>query len=107
MRSRSCSRSCHSVSVRTVGDLEKLLVSGLTAERRPLYSGAVALIQREGRVEQFAAAGRTAHYADLDGTPVAPEESAAVDAGTLFDLASITKLFVTVALLSVVEEGAL
>jgi CubicO group peptidase (beta-lactamase class C family) len=90
-----------------VTELEELLVSGLTAAHRPSYSGAVALIQRNGRVEQFATAGHTARYADSNGTLVAPEDSREVDADTLFDLASITKLFVTTALLSLVEEGLL
>jgi CubicO group peptidase (beta-lactamase class C family) len=88
-------------------DLEELLVSGVTAVPRPLYSGAVALIQHDGEVDRFAVAGRTARYADLNGTLVAPEDSREVDAGTLFDLASITKLFVTTTLLSLVEEGLL
>jgi CubicO group peptidase (beta-lactamase class C family) len=90
-----------------VTELEDLLVSGLTAAPRPAYSGAVAVIQRDGRMQQLAVAGRTARYADLDGTPVAPEHAQEVDADTLFDLASITKLFVTTALLSLVEEGLL
>jgi CubicO group peptidase (beta-lactamase class C family) len=90
-----------------VSGLEELLIEGLTATPRPRYSGAVALIQRRGRVEQVAAVGHTARYADLDGTLVPPDEARQVDVDTLFDLASITELFVTTALLSLVEDGLL
>jgi CubicO group peptidase (beta-lactamase class C family) len=90
-----------------VSELDDLLVSGLPTAQTPLYSGAVAIIRREGQVEQYAAVGHTARYADLNGTLVAPDESRQVDADTLFDLASITKLFVTTALLSLVEERLL
>ena len=85
-------------------ELEKLLARGLAATPQPLYSGAVAVIQRGGRIEQFATTGHLARYADDAGTPV---DSPAVDETTLFDLASITKLFVTTVLLTLVEEATL
>jgi CubicO group peptidase (beta-lactamase class C family) len=83
----------------SVMELDELLVSGA-----PLYSGAVALIQRGGRIERFATTGHLARYADDAGTAC---ESPLVVETTIFDLASITKLFVTTTLLSLVEEGAL
>jgi CubicO group peptidase (beta-lactamase class C family) len=87
-----------------VTEVEKLLVKGVGATPRPLYSGAVAVIQRGGRIEQFATTGHLARYADDRGTPLPAEP--VVDT-TIFDLASITKLFVTTALLTLVEEGTL
>jgi CubicO group peptidase (beta-lactamase class C family) len=90
-----------------VTELEKLLVRGLRATPRPLYSGAIAVIQRAGRVEQFATTGHLARYADDLGTVVADDLSRPVSSSTIFDLASITKLFVTTALLCLVEEGRL
>ena len=85
-------------------ELEKLLVNGVRATPRPLYSGAVAIIQRAGRIEQFATTGHLARYADDRGTPL---PAAPVVDTTIFDLASITKLFVTTALLTLVEDGTL
>jgi CubicO group peptidase (beta-lactamase class C family) len=90
-----------------VTKLEELLVMGVTATPRPLYSGAVGLIQRGGQVEQFATVGHTARYADLTGTLVSPELQRPITADTLFDLASITKLFVSTVLLSLVEQNVL
>jgi CubicO group peptidase (beta-lactamase class C family) len=72
-----------------------------------LYSGAVGLIQRGGQVEQFATVGHTARYADTSGTPVSPELRRPIAADTAFDLASITKVFVSTVLLSLVERNVL
>jgi CubicO group peptidase (beta-lactamase class C family) len=72
-----------------------------------LYSGAVGVIQFQGQVEQFATVGHTASYADTSGTPVSPELSRPVTHETIFDLASITKLFVTTTVLTLVEQGLL
>jgi CubicO group peptidase (beta-lactamase class C family) len=90
-----------------VTELQELLARGVVAQPRPFYSGAVGLIQRGGQTEQFATVGHTARYADLDGTPVSSEFSVPVAADTLFDLASITKLFVSTVLLTLVEQDAL
>jgi CubicO group peptidase (beta-lactamase class C family) len=87
--------------------LQELLVSGVAKHPGPLYSGAVAVIQHRGQVEQFATAGHTAAYADTSGTPVSAELLGQVTGNTLFDLASITKLFVTTTVLSLVEQDIL
>jgi CubicO group peptidase (beta-lactamase class C family) len=90
-----------------VTELEKLLARGSAVpqgDQTPLYSGAVALIRREGRIEQFATTGYLARYADDRGTVVSAPR---IVETTLFDLASITKLFVTTVLLTLVEEGTL
>lgn len=88
-------------------ELERLLANGVTATPRPLYSGAVAVIRRGAAAQQWAAVGHTAQYADLAGTPASAELRQPVTASTVFDLASITKLFVTTAVLSLVDEGLL
>jgi CubicO group peptidase (beta-lactamase class C family) len=87
--------------------LEELLVKGATEAPRPLYSGAVGVIQYRGQVEQFATAGHTALYADTSRTPVSPELFRPVTGATIFDLASITKVFVTTTVLTLVEQGLL
>jgi CubicO group peptidase (beta-lactamase class C family) len=90
-----------------VDPLAELLVSGLVAVPRPWYSGAVGLIQHDGRVEASAAVGVTARDADLAGTPVPADLRQPVTGETVFDLASVTKLFVTTTVLSLVDEGRL
>ncbi|MEZ0076039.1 serine hydrolase domain-containing protein [Planotetraspora sp. GP83] len=68
-------------------------------------SAAVAVIAVDGRPVATAAAGETARFADAseallpDRPPVTPD--------SVFDLASITKLFTTVVLLSLAEDGRL
>jgi CubicO group peptidase (beta-lactamase class C family) len=90
-----------------VTELADLLAEGLSATPRPLYSGAVALVRRGGATERRAALGHTARYADLDCTPAPAHLRQPVTDVTLFDLASITKLFVTTTLLTLIEEGRL
>jgi CubicO group peptidase (beta-lactamase class C family) len=91
----------------SAGRLEELLLRGVKDDPRPVYSGAVAIIYRGGQIERVATSGRLARFADIHQTPVAPDLARVVDTDTIFDLASITKLFVTVTLLSLVEEGTL
>jgi CubicO group peptidase (beta-lactamase class C family) len=90
-----------------VAELEDLLARGLTATPRPLYSGAVALVQREGRIEQYATVGHVARYSDDLGTLATGDLCRPVDPATIFDFASVTKLFVTTALLTLVEQRRL
>jgi CubicO group peptidase (beta-lactamase class C family) len=106
LRSDLRDRNCHGCYGAVVTELERLLVRGVTATPRPWYSGAVALIRRDA-TERCAAVGYTARYADLAGTPAPAELRQPVTGSTVFDLASITKLFVTTAVLSLVEEGLL
>jgi CubicO group peptidase (beta-lactamase class C family) len=100
-------RSCHDCYRALVAELEQLLVEGATTTPRPLYSAAVSVIRRGGVTERYAAVGHTARYADLAGTPTPAELRRPVTRSTVFDLASITKLFVTTAVLSLVEDGLL
>ncbi|WP_141715106.1 serine hydrolase domain-containing protein [Micromonospora rhizosphaerae] len=87
--------------------LRAMLVSGLEGGHRPHYSAAVALIQRNGHPADLVTVGNLARYADADGTPIAPEKLQPAVESTIFDLASVTKLFTTTVLLTLVEEGRL
>jgi CubicO group peptidase (beta-lactamase class C family) len=90
-----------------VNRLEELLVSGATARPKPWYSAAVAVVQRSGEIEQIATTGQNAWYADDVGTAAPAELTGSVTENTVFDLASLTKVFVTTTLLTLVEEGSL
>ncbi|MFI7639836.1 serine hydrolase domain-containing protein [Nonomuraea sp. NPDC049400] len=68
-------------------------------------SAAVALIAVDGRVAAAAATGELVRYADAEGS-LAPERPPA-GRDSIFDLASISKLFTTTVLLSLAEEGRL
>ncbi|MGW0199509.1 serine hydrolase domain-containing protein [Nonomuraea sp. NPDC003201] len=66
---------------------------------------AVALIAVDGCVAAAAATGELVRYADAEGTLAAERPPAGRD--SIFDLASISKLFTTAVLLSLAEEGAI
>ncbi|MEW9552738.1 serine hydrolase domain-containing protein [Nonomuraea sp. NPDC050783] len=66
---------------------------------------AVAMIAVDGDVAATAAAGELVRYADAGGALAAARPPARHD--SIFDLASVSKLFTTVVLLSLAEEGRL
>ncbi|MEV4354869.1 serine hydrolase domain-containing protein [Nonomuraea sp. NPDC049625] len=68
-------------------------------------AAAVALIAVDGSVAAAAATGELVRYADAEGTLAAERPPAGRD--SIFDLASISKLFTTAVLLSLAEEGAI
>ncbi|TDD13866.1 serine hydrolase domain-containing protein [Nonomuraea diastatica] len=81
--------------------LDTILADGVPR----VCSAAVALIAVNGSVAAASAAGELVRYADADGTPAGERPPARRD--SIFDLASISKLFTTVVLLSLAEEGRL
>lgn len=91
--------------VTSVSRLTTSLLSGLETGHRPLYSAAVALISRGGRTADLVTVGHLSRYADADGVLVAPETLQPALESTIFDLASVTKLFTTAVLLTLVDEG--
>jgi CubicO group peptidase (beta-lactamase class C family) len=94
-------------TVTAVGELDRLLRDGVHATPRPLYSAAVALISVAGHPVAVATAGELVRYADADGTPAPPADRRPATESTIFDLASITKLFTSTVLLTLVEDGVL
>ncbi|MFL6074733.1 MAG: serine hydrolase domain-containing protein [Mycobacteriales bacterium] len=91
--------------MRTVRDV---LVAGLpTDSGHGVYPGAVALVARDGVADPTVAVGEAVRYADGQGTPLPPAERVPARPDTVYDLASLTKVFVTVVALTLVEERAL
>ncbi len=84
-----------------------MLVSGLTGRPHPVYPGAVALVVRDGVADPAEAVGHALRYADASGTELPAPDQVPMTSDTLFDLASVTKLFTTTVLLTLVDEGAL
>lgn len=87
--------------------LQAALESGLTGRPHPLYAGAVARVLRNGAVVDDAVAGHALRYADATGAELPDADRVPVTRDTIFDLASLTKLFTTVVALQLVDEGAL
>jgi CubicO group peptidase (beta-lactamase class C family) len=86
--------------------LRELLLPGLTSTPHPLYAGAVAVILREGEVVDQAVVGDAVRYgARADELPA--DEREPMRADTVFDVASITKLFTATVAMALVDRGAL
>ena len=74
---------------------------------RPLYAGGVVLAGHDGYVVQRAAAGYALRYADGDGTELPRDQWVPARTDTIFDLASVSKLFTAIALVQQVEAGTI
>ncbi|MGC7099291.1 serine hydrolase [Amycolatopsis lurida] len=71
----------------------------------PLFAGAVGLQIHDGMVVNTHTAGSALRYADGAGTELPPEQQVPMRMDTIFDLASISKLFTSLAVMQVVETG--
>ncbi|WP_436493308.1 serine hydrolase domain-containing protein [Actinokineospora sp. HUAS TT18] len=72
---------------------------------RPLFSGAVTLAVHHGVVVSRTAAGKAVRYSDGTGTELPADEQVPVRPDTIFDVASVSKLFTSIAVLCLVEDG--
>lgn len=75
-----------------------------TGEDLPLYAGAVLLYVHEGRIVLHEAGGSALRYADAE-RELDPSEQIAMDEDTIFDMASISKLFTSIVVMQQVEKG--
>lgn len=91
-------------SLRT--DIDTLLKQGLISEPHPTFAGAVVGIDH-GREQILTSAGHARRYADLAGSPLPSDEQVPVTEETLFDLASLTKLFTASVITTLSERGLL
>ncbi len=73
----------------------------------PLYSAVVASITVAGRTTDSAAVGCLASFVDAAGTLVPAELREPATYSTVFDLASVTKVFTATVLMTLVEDGKL
>ncbi|PSK97535.1 CubicO group peptidase (beta-lactamase class C family) [Haloactinopolyspora alba] len=74
-------------------------------EEHPLYASSVVLAAHAGAVVAEDAAGWSLRYADGEGTPLPADERIRASTDTIYDLASVSKLFTTIVVLQQVEAG--
>ncbi|MFI9151663.1 serine hydrolase [Streptomyces sp. NPDC053367] len=80
--------------------------------RRPWYAGAVLLAGRGGTVALHQPIGKAVRYADYDattdtGVEFPPERQIDMAEDTVFDLASVSKLFTSILAVQQIERGTL
>lgn len=75
------------------------------ADRRAMYSSAVGVMGHRGRVISQHVVGQARQYADGQGTLLHEEERIDARLDTIYDLASVTKLFTSILVMQLVEQG--
>lgn len=77
------------------------------ADGFPMYPGAVLCCGHHGRLVFTEATGSALLYADGDGTVLPAEQQIAAETDTIYDLASISKLFTSIVIMQLVQAGKL
>lgn len=86
--------------------VEPALRAGLEPQPTPVYPGAVALVVGDGVIAERSSVGHALRWSDPD-TQLPEDEWLPVRDDTIFDLASLSKLFTAVAVMQLVEDGTL
>src|SRR5262245_18157747 len=71
----------------------------------PLYSGAVSVLAHDGVVVNRHNVGYAVRYADGAGTELPEDQKVPMRPDTIFDMASVSKLLTSVAVMQLVESG--
>jgi CubicO group peptidase (beta-lactamase class C family) len=71
----------------------------------PLYSGAVSLLAHDGVVVSRHSVGYAVQYADGAGTKLPEDQRVPMRTDTIFDMASVSKLFTSIVVMQLVEAG--
>jgi CubicO group peptidase (beta-lactamase class C family) len=79
--------------------------TALPGAAHPLYPGAVVLAARGGTIVQHSASGYALRYADDTPTELPQDQWIPMRKDTIFDMASMSKLFTTIVALQEVERG--
>lgn len=86
---------------------ESGLAPGTGTDGHPLYPGEVVLAARNGVIVEHSAAGYNLRYADQQGTELPRDQWIAATKDTIYDLASLSKLFTTLVAVQLLESGQL
>ena len=71
----------------------------------PLYGGEVTLLAHDGVIVTHDAAGWSRRYADKAGAELPADQQVAITHDTIFDMASVSKLFTSIIVLQEIEAG--
>ncbi|WP_211591988.1 serine hydrolase [Microbispora sp. H10836] len=72
---------------------------------RPLYAGAVVIAGRDGVIATHEAMGKAVRYADSKPTELPPDQQMPMRKDTIFDMASVSKLFTSIVAVHQIEQG--
>ena len=75
--------------------------------KHPLYAGAVTLLGHDGKVVAREASGYALRYADGAGAELPRDQWVPMRDDTIFDMASVTKLFTSILVMQQIEHGAI
>ena len=78
-----------------------------TGATHPLYAGAVTLLGHDGHVVARRASGNALRYADGAGTELPADQWVPMREDTIFDMASVSKLFTSILVMQQIERGAI
>jgi CubicO group peptidase (beta-lactamase class C family) len=73
----------------------------------PLYAGAVTLLGHDGHVVAREASGYALRYADGAGAELPRDQWVPMRVDTIFDMASVSKLFTSILVMQQIERGAI
>lgn len=72
---------------------------------KPLYSSAASVLGHQGKIVGEHATGYSLQYADGQGTKLPAAERITGTQDTIYDMASVTKLFTSILIMQLVEQG--
>jgi CubicO group peptidase (beta-lactamase class C family) len=72
---------------------------------KPIYPGAVVLAGHDGDIVLHEAMGKAVKYADFQGTELPADQQVDMRTDTIFDMASVSKLFTSIVVMQQVERG--
>ncbi|KAK7042970.1 hypothetical protein VNI00_008707 [Paramarasmius palmivorus] len=81
--------------------------SATHGEVKPIYPGATVTVGHQGTVVSYFAVGDALKYADANGTELPTEDRIKVAKDTIWDMASLTKMFTTILVLQQLERGTI
>ncbi|MDR0346194.1 MAG: serine hydrolase [Nocardiopsaceae bacterium] len=83
------------------------LQPGTGLKGHAVYPGEVVIAGHNGVVAAYAAAGYNLRYADQQGAELPPDQWIPTTLGTIYDLASLSKLFTSTVAVQLIEQGRL
>lgn len=72
---------------------------------KPIYPGAVVLAAHDGDIVLHEAMGKAVKYADFQGTELPADQQVDMRKDTIFDMASVSKLFTSIVVMQQIERG--